>query len=499
MNKLAEQVEESMVLISKKEYETMQSIIINLNDQLADLKRMIFGSKSERFVPISDNQLGLFGEAFTSSQGESKTINVSYHRKVSSKQKPVRTALPAHLPRVEEIVEPEGLGEGAQRIGEEITEILEYNPAQLFVRKIIRPKYVLKNQQGIVIGELPTLPIPKSNAGASLLAYIAVSKFVDHLPFYRQRQIFKRQQFTVSDSTLGGWFNQMADLLEPLYQILEREVLKSDYVQADESPIGVQDSHKKGSLHTGYQWVYRTPVERLALFRYHKGRDRKAASEFLHDFCGTLQTDGYKVYQNLQTQGDITLLGCMAHARRYFEKALDNDKARAEYALGVFQQLYAIERKARERNVDYQIRRRYRQIYATPILKQMEEWLKENINVTLPKSLIGKAIAYTLNLWKNLKRYVEDGRFEIDNNLVENTIRPLALGRKNYLFAGSHKAAQRTAMFYSFFATCKINDVEPLEWLTQVFNVIPDSKANKLIELLPNNYKTNRNESTQRS
>ena len=243
------------------------------------------------------------------------------------------------------------------------------------------------------------------------------------------------------------------------------------------------------SLHTGYQWVYRTPVERLALFRYHKGRDKKAASDFLQDYSGTLQTDGYRVYQHLQTQGDITLLGCMAHARRYFEKALDNDKSRAEYALGIFQQLYAIERKARERNVDCQTRQRYRQIYATPILDKMEGWLKENINVTLPKSLIGKAIAYTLNLWKNLKRYVEDGRFEIDNNLVENTIRPLALVRKNYLFAGSHKAAQRAAMFYSLFATCKINGVEPLEWLTHVLNVIPDYKANKLIELLPNNYK----------
>ena len=490
MNKSVEQAEESMVLISKQEYETMQSTITHLSDQLADLKRMIFGSKSERFVPVSNNQLSLFGEvAAPSTQEESKTINVSYQRKASNKQKPVRTEIPAHLPRVEETIEPDNLEQGAQKIGEEITEVLEYNPAQLFVRKIIRPKYALKNQQGIVIGELPTLPIPKSNAGASLLAHIAVSKFVDHLPFYRQRQIFKRQQFNVSDSTLGGWFNQTADLLEPLYQTLEREVLKSDYIQADESPIGVQDSHKKGSLHTGYQWVYRTPVERLALFRYHKGRDKKAASDFLQDFSGTLQTDGYRVYQHLQTQGDITLLGCMAHARRYFEKALDNDKSRAEYALGIFQQLYAIERKARERNVDCQTRQRYRQIYATPILEEMEEWLKENINVTLPKSLIGKAIAYTLNLWKNLKRYVEDGRFEIDNNLVENTIRPLALGRKNYLFAGAHKAAQRAAMFYSFFATCKINGVEPLEWLTHVLNVIPDYKANKLIELLPNNYK----------
>ena len=490
MNSSTEHIAESMISIPKSEYENLQSTLILLQDQLADLKRMIFGSKSEKFIACVDNQLGLFGQIPRLDTIEPITEHISFHRTKVSKDKkqPVRGTLPAHLPRVEEIIEPNNLEPDAQCIGQQITEILEYNPAKLFVRKIIRPKYALKNQGGIVIGDLPTLPIPKSNAGASLLAHITVSKFVDHLPFYRQRQIFKRQDFQVSDSTLGGWFNATADLLVPLYQILQREILKSDYIQADESPIGVQDSHKKGSLHSGYQWVYRAPVEGLVMFRYHKNRSRLAAIEVLNHFSGALQTDGYKVYQNLQTQGEITLLGCMAHARRYFEKALDNDKNRAEHALTLFQKLYAIERKARNRSVTTQTRKRYRALCATPILNQMELWLKEQINLVLPKSLIGKAIAYTLNLWGNLKRYTLDGKFEIDNNLVENTIRPLALGRKNYLFAGSHKAAQKAAMFYSFFATCKINDVEPLQWLTHVLNVIPDYKANKLSELLPNNY-----------
>lgn len=476
-----------MVSISKKEYDEL----LSLSDQLAELKRIIFGSKSERFVPLVDNQLGLFGELVSPDDKEQEKVEISYSRSKSNKEKnhPLRGVLPDHLVRIEEIVEPENLQDGAVRIGEEVTELLEYNPGQLFVRKIIRPKYALKDKSAILIGDLPSLPIPKSNAGASLLANIVVSKFVDHLPFYRQRQIFKRQNVQISDSTLGGWFNQTADLLEPLYDVLQKEILKSDYLQADESPIGVQDSHKKGTLHTGYQWVYRSPIEGLVLFRYDKSRSRKAAEEILNDFSGTLQTDGYKVYQNLQTQGEITLVGCMAHARRYFEKALDNDKSRAEHALSLFQQLYVIERKARERKIDAITRKRYRNIYAVPILNQMEEWFKEQINLVLPKSLIGKAIAYTLNLWENLKRYVNDGRVEIDNNMVENTIRPLALGRKNYMFAGSHKAAQRAAMFYSFFATCKINEVEPLSWLTYVLNVIPDHKANKLIELLPNNYK----------
>ena len=179
----------------------------------------------------------------------------------------------------------------------------------------------------------------------------------------------------------------------------------------------------------------------------------------------------------------------MAHARRYFEKALQNDKKRAEYALLKIQDLYAIERKAREREIDFETRKRYRQLYAKPILSELETWLKKNLDQTLPKSAIGEAIGYSHSLWPKLKAYIDDGKYEIDNNLIENAIRPLALGRKNYLFAGSHKAAQNAAMFYSFFATCKVADVNPLTWLTNVLNRIPDHKANKLKELLPHNWK----------
>jgi len=316
-----------------------------------------------------------------------------------------------------------------------------------------------------------------------------VSKFVDHLPYYRQIQIFKRQGVELSDSTLNGWFNATADLLEPLYGKLEKLVLESAYIQADESPIGVQDSHKKGALHSGYQWVYRSPVERLVLFKYHRGRDRKAPEKVLKYFSGTLQTDGYQAYQNMKTHGEVTHLACMAHARRYFEKALDNDEKRASHVLSLMQKLYGMEQKARERKLAPETRWRYRQLYAKPVLVEIEEWLGKNIHETLPKSAIGKAIAYTVNLWPKLKAYVNDGKYEIDNNLIENAIRPLALGRKNYLFAGSHNAAQRAAMFYSFFATCKINNVEPLAWLTDVLNRIPDHMASKLNELLPQNWK----------
>ena len=474
--------EQNEKLLSENEY---------LKQQLKELKRLIFGSKSERFIPADNAQLSLFDIPEEEKQKQ-ETEEIAYTREkaVKEKQPAIRAQLPSHLPRVEEIIEPQSIEEGSKKIGEEITEILEYNPAKVYVRKIVRPKYAKPNNDGVVIAELPTLPIPKGNAGASMLAYIMVSKFVDHLPYYRQILIFKRQNLVLSDSTLNGWFNATANLLRPLYDTLQKQVLKSDYIQADESPIGVQDSHKPGALHTGYQWVYRSPIERLILFRYHPGRERKAPEAVLDDFIGTLQTDGYQAYRNMKTNGEITHLACMAHARRYFEKALDNDKKRAGYVMVKIQELYTIERKARERKIDFETRKRYRQLYAKPILLELEEWLVQNISQTLPGSSIGKAIAYTYNLLPKLKAYIDDGRYEIDNNLIENAIRPLTLGRKNYLFAGSHQAAQNAAMMYSFFATCKINNIEPLAWLTDVLNRIPDHMANKLTELLPQNWKT---------
>lgn len=205
----------------------------------------------------------------------------------------------------------------------------------------------------------------------------------------------------------------------------------------------------------------------------------------LKDFTDYLQTDGYEAYSNLKNNDKITLLACMAHSRRYFDKAKDNDPKRAEEALLLFQKLYNVEHQAREVKLNPDEIKSLRAEKSVPVLQEMETWLKEEIYNVLPKSAIGKAIAYTLNLWPRLIRYVIDGRFQIDNNLIENTIRPVALGRKNYLFAGSHEAAQHAAMIYSFFATCKINNVEPFQWLKNILDILPDYPANQLEKLLP--------------
>lgn len=480
--------EEKHVVISREAYEKLLSEHENIKMQLAELKRMIFGRKSEKMSVISPGQLSLFDIDFKEEQG-SKTKEVTYTQTIKKHKAPVRSVLPAHLLRVEEIIEPAGKTADHKRIGEEVTEVLEYTPANMYVRRIVRPKYINTKTENICIGELPSLPIPKGIAGPILLAHIMVSKFIDHLPLYRQLQIFKRTKVDISSSTIGGWFTKTSELLIPLYKTLEKSILNNtNYLQVDESPIKVQDRDKKGALHQGYMWVVRNPVSGLVLFRYNKGRSKAVPESLFEHFNGTLQTDGYKVYKTFETKGDILLLGCMAHARRYFEKAKDNDYPKAKHVLGVMQQLYAIERKAKERAINTEILKRYRQLYALPILKKLKIWLKENQLKLMPKSAIATAINYTLNIFDNLCRYTEDGRFEIDNNKIENAIRPLAIGRKNYLFAGNHLAAQSYAMMYSFFATCKILNINPQVWLADILIRIQDHKVDKLLELLPNNW-----------
>ena len=364
---------------------------------------------------------------------------------------------------------------------------MEYEPATIYVRHIVRPKYIISStdeKTEIVIASLPTLPIPKGNAGAGLLSHILISKFVDHLPFYRQAQMFKRQDVTIAESTINGWFNASCNLLEPLYQALKNKITATDYLMADETPISVLTKDKPGATHKGYHWVYYDPVNKLVLFDYQKSRGREGPDTFLESFSGHLQTDGYTAYTNLKNKS-IILLACMAHARRKFEHALDNDRPRAEYALLKIQQLYDIERQVREQQLSVDEIKAMRLEKSWTILQEMETWLKEGIYEVLPKSAIGIAFAYTLNLWPRLSRYIEDGRFLIDNNLIENSIRPVALGRKNYLFAGSHEAAQQAAIIYSLLATCKINNIEPFFWLKQTLSIIPDYPANKLHTLLP--------------
>ncbi|MCJ7447983.1 MAG: IS66 family transposase [Bacteroidales bacterium] len=458
-----------------------------LKQELAQLKRMIFGSKSERHIGGDPGQLSLGLDTETIGQPARETEQITYTRSKTDNKKgsAIRLALPSHLHREEHIIEPEEDTTGARKIGEVITEVLEYTPGKFYVERYVRPKYVFPKEERIVIGELPSLPIPRGNAGPGLLAHLLISKFVDHLPFYRQVQQFKRQDIDIAESTISGWFTSSCRLLEPLYERLVSRVRGSSYLMADETPIPVQTKDKPGSTYKRYHWVYYAPLDKLVCFDYRKGRGRDGPQEFLESFRGMLQTDGYNAYNIYEKKDGITLFGCMAHARRKFENAKENDLERAEYVLERMRKLYMIEREAREKDLSFNKRKELRIKRSLPVLQELEKWMREQLPDVLPKSSIGQAITYTLGLWNRLTRYTQNGQVEIDNNLIENSIRPVALGRKNYLFAGSHEAAQQAAMIYSFLGTCKINNVEPLGLLKDVLQKIQDHSIQKLDELLP--------------
>jgi len=469
-----------------------------LTHQLAQLRRMLFGSKSERFEGDTNQMKIEFDEYATDEEKQDETTvkeTITYEREKKSKKHNGRNQLPDNLEVVEHIIEPEEDTSEMKRIGEERTEILEYVPEKFFKLVLIRPKYArLEKDQNhelntsiknVVIAPLPSRPIEKCLAGNDLLSAVLINKYIDHLPLYRQQKIFKRSDIEIAPSTIDSWVAQLGRLLEPLYDRLSNEIKAQTYLQADETTTKVLDKSKKGKTHLGYYWTYHAPLTKLVLFDYQKGRGKDAPREFLKDYKGTLQTDGYAVYKQYYANDQVTHLACWAHARRKFDEACSNDKKRAEYALTEIQKLYAIEREIKELSPDK--RKKVRSTKALPIINDLGKWLHRERQQTLPKSPIGVAINYTTSLWESLQNYLHDGNLNIDNNLIENAIRPIALGRKNYLFAGSHNGAKRSAMFYSFFACCKLNNINPQKWMQYVLENIADHKVNKLHELLPNN------------
>jgi transposase len=465
-----------------------------LNQQIAQLKRMIYGQKRERFEADPSQGSLPFEAGPEQEQIRRQELTekiTSVRKKASRPNHKGRVPLPDHLP-VEEIeIYPEGDLSDMVCIGTEVTEELELEPARFFIRRYIRYKYAPKDCDGVVIGELPERVIDKGIPGPGLLATILVDKYMDHLPLYRQRQRFQRENIPIARSTIEGWARQAMERLAILYEHLVTDTKSQGYLQADETPIKVLESPKKGSCHTGYYWVYHNPIDRTVLFDYQPTRGEPGPKRILDGFTGYLQTDGYGVYTKIGGRADVTHLACWAHARREFEKALSNDHERAEQALTWIQDLYAIERQAREQNLAPVQRKQLRLDKSLPIINQMGKWISKQAKQVLPKSQIGKAMYYSISRWEELSGYLYDGILEIDNNLVENAIRPVALGRKNYLFAGSHEAAQRAAMIYSFFSICKSHQINPYLWLRYVLENIMSTKYNDIRELYPQNFKSN--------
>lgn len=340
------------------------------------------------------------------------------------------------------------------------------------------------------------LPIPKGNAGPSLLADLLISKYLYHIPFHRKIEMLKQANLHLPASTVNDWFIKSSYLLRSLYYRLREIILKSNYIGVDESIIPVIHDKKHQTM-KAYLWAVRSVMDGLVFFHYDKGsRAQKVVVELLKDYQGAIQTDGYEAYSIYERKQGVLLLGCWVHCRRYFFDALSEDRDKAEYALEQIRMLYTIESMCDDKELSYEERAAERARLAYPILVAFEKWIfKELVNIKF-KGRLYRALRYTYNIYHRLTRYHLDGRYRLDNNLTEQIIRPISLGRKNFMIIGNHESAENTAMMYSFTACCKTAEVDPHLWLTDVLTKIPyynQDYSKDLAELLPHNWKKSNN------
>jgi transposase len=401
---------------------------------------------------------------------------------------PVRRSLAEDKLETQEIVlEPEEVKaqpEGWTRISEERTTQLDWVAPRIIKRVIIRPRYV--KQERFALAPLPPQPIEQGMVGAGLLAHIFVGKFEHHLPLYRQEKIF-RQQYGVelSRKTMGSWIEQGAELLKPVYRAIREDLVAGSYLQADETPIRYLDPDVKGKSQQGYLWVYSRPGGDV-LFEWRTSRSREGPEEFLKCFRGTLQTDGYGAYESLtkQRREELILAGCWAHGRRGFHEALGENKLAAWFVrqIGL---LYTVEKGLRQKKAGPRLRAAVRSWQSRPILERLRRGMELVRRRTLPQGALGQALEYALKRWEALTRFVEDGRLEIDNNLIENAIRPSALGKKNWLFIGHPSAGERSAIIYTLLGSCRRHGINPFEYLKDLFTRLPSAKITEIKSFTP--------------
>ncbi len=478
-----------------------------LKQQLAYFKRMIFGQKRERVAPeVPEEQMtleGLFDTAGAKIPGFAETKETITYDRRKPKKGHGRNPIPADLHREKIILDvPESekvcscCGTEKKKIGEDVTEELEYKPAVFYVNQYVKPKYVCPNcpDNGVTTASMPPRPIDKGIAGPGLLSYIIVSKYVDHLPLYRLEQMFKRYQIHINRSTMVGWIAQVCGFLEAIYREMHRQLIEESFlIQADETTLKVQDDTVKNKCDLGYLWPY-VGDGRLAVFEFKDSRSREGPTDFLSGFTNRyLLSDGYAGYNQVIKKNKLGHLMCWAHARRKFFDVKELDPSFVGQVIALIGELYSVEREATEADiktgVDPVRRHHLRQEKSLPVLSKIKTLLENPGKVILPQNLISKAIAYTLNHWEQLTRFLEDGRLSIDNNLVENAIRPVALGRKNWIFAGSPEGAKRMAIIYSLVATCKINGVNPYEYFCNILPKVASYPANKIADLTPLKWK----------
>ena len=403
---------------------------------------------------------------------------------------PVRRMLAEDKLETHEIViEPEEVQaqpEGWKKISEERTEQLDWVAPKIIKRVFIRPRYV-KDEQ-FAIAPLPPQPIEQGMVGPGLLAQILINKYEYHLPLYRQEKMF-RQQFGVelSRKTTGSWVGQSLELLMPVYRVIREDLQRGHYLQVDETPVRYLDPDVKGKSQHGYLWVYSRPGGDV-LFEWRVSRSREGPKEFLKNFRGKLQTDGFSAYESLaKERDDLILVGCWAHARRGFHEALTESKLAAWFVrqIGL---LYAVEKVLREKKAGPQLRSAQRSWQSRPILARLRRAMELVRGRTLPQGLLGQAIDYALKRWEALTRFVDDGLLEIDNNLIENAIRPSAIGKRNWLFIGHPEAGDRSAVIYTLLGSCRRHGINPFDYLKDLFTRLPSAKITEIKQFTPSEW-----------
>jgi transposase len=485
----------------EEEKQAQQTYIEALHEQIRLLHHQRYGQRSEKF---NRHQRDLFNEAeaieaHPEQADQEQSIIVPAH----TRKKGGRRALPANLSRIEvvhDLAEHEKLctedGERLVLIGEELCEQLDIIPAQVQVIRHIRKKYACPCCAiGVKTASLPPQPLPKSIASPGTLAHIAVSKYQDALPLYRQQNIFQRIGVELSRATLAHWMVRMGILIQPLMNLLRDQLLDYDIIQMDETPVQVLKEPGKTASSKSYMWVQKggPPDRAILLYEYDPSRSQQVPSRLLNGFHGYLQTDGYEGYGAVGSQSSLIQVGCWAHARRKFDEAIKAQgktkqptAGKAAKALAFIQKLYRIEALIKDNTPDARFQARQEQ--ALPILAEMRAWLDQSLPQVPPKSTLGKALYYLDHQWDKLIRYGEDGRLNIDNNPVERAIRPFVTGRKNWLFSDTVKGAKASANLYSLIETAKANGLEPYHYLHHVFKELPAAQSLSDFEaLLPYN------------
>jgi len=486
--KLAEQnnalSKDNKELISR--IDALTNLITELSMQLEWFKRQVFGTKSEKLIPSDDLQMALELGVVNAAEinGEiNKTVGGYTRSSKTDEKKPVvghgRGTMPTHLPVKDVVIEPEEDTTEMVKIGEEVSWYFEMDtPSQLHIVRTTRPKYAAPEKNSVIIGSLPVMPVEKGNAGPGFLAHIVTEKYLYHMPLDRQRRKFKADyNADFSESWLDDNIRNSVFWLESIYNEYKKELLQSGYIQADETPIQVLTKDKKGKSHRGYFWVYHDPIKGNVIFDYRKSRSREGPNDFLKDFKGVLQVDGYEGYSEIITKNNLVHAGCMDHVRRRFEKALEYDKVRCTHALDTMRVWYGLERDARERGLSFDERLGMRKEKIVASMNEFKIWMQKQIGMVLPKSPVGIALQYALNQWQFFTAYQTDGRVELSNILIENAIRPVALGRKNFLFAGSHEAASWPAVAYSLCAIAKNHGVQEFVYFKELLTELPKSRA----------------------